>query len=58
MSRKKDKAQMKQLKKDLKAAEQNYVSGVRTSNYRLLKLALLMVILAIVVAFAYGRIQI
>jgi len=50
MSRKEDMAHIVQLKKDLKAAD-------KTRNYRLLELTLVMILLAIVAAFMYGRIQ-
>ncbi len=43
-------AEIKTLKKDLKAAN-------RARDTRLLKLALIMLILAVVAAFIYGRIQ-
>lgn len=58
MSGKQEKAQIEQLKRDLKAAKQNHASKVRASDYQLLKLALLMVVLVIVAAFIYGRIHI
>ena len=50
MNKKQVKTEIKVLKTNLKAANQ-------ASNTRLLKLALIMVILAIVAAFIYGRIQ-
>ena len=50
MNRKKVKTGIKALKKDLKAAN-------RASDTQLVKLALVMVILAIAAAFIYGRIQ-
>jgi len=58
MSLKRDKAQIEQLKSELKAAQHGYVSIVRASNFRLLKLTLVMVILAIITAFVHGLIQI
>ena len=51
MSRKRKKEQIKQLKTELKTAYQ-------ASNYRLIKLALLMAVLAIIAAYMYGRIHI
>lgn len=50
MNRDEVKTEIKGLKKVLKAAN-------RASDTRLLKLALIMVILAIAAAFIYGRIQ-
>lgn len=50
MNRTKVNAEIKALKRDLKAAN-------RASDTRLLKLALIMLILAVVAAFIYGRIQ-
>ena len=50
MSRKKKKVQIKQLQKDLKTA-------YRATDYRLLRLTLVMLILVIVAAYIYGRIQ-
>ena len=50
MSRKRKKEQIKQLKTELRAAYQ-------ASNYRLLKLALLMAVLAIIAAYMYGHIH-
>jgi len=58
MSRKQKKAQIEQLEGELKAAQHGYVAKVRASDFRLLKLALVMVILAIIAAFVHGRIQI
>jgi uncharacterized membrane protein len=49
MSRRQTTSQIKQLKEELKAAN-------RTTDARLLKLVLIMVILAAVAAFIYGRI--
>ena len=50
MNRKKAKGKIKELTAELKVAN-------RASDARLLKLALVMVILAVVAAFIYGRIQ-
>lgn len=50
MSRKRTTVQIKQLKDELKAAN-------RAMDARLLKLVLIMVILAAVAAFIYGRIS-
>ena len=50
MNRKKIKAEIKELKKGLKADR-------RASDARLAKLALILVIIALVAAFMYGRIQ-
>jgi len=50
MNRKEARTQIKELKKELKAVN-------RADDARLLKLALVMVILVIVAAFIYGRIQ-
>jgi len=58
MSGKQEKAQIEQLKRDLKAAKQNRASKVLGRNYRLLKLAVVMLIVVIVAAFIYGRIHI
>ncbi len=51
MSRKRKKEQIKQLKTELKTTYQ-------ASNYRLIKLALLMAVLAIIAAYMYGHIHI
>ena len=51
MSRKRKKEQIKQLKTELKTTYQ-------ASNCRLLKLALLMAVLAIIAAYMYGHIHI
>jgi len=58
MSIKQEKAQIEQSKRDLKAAKQNHASKVLVRNYRLLKLAVVMLIVVIVAAFIYGRIHI
>ena len=50
MNRKEIKAEIKGLKKGLKQAD-------RARNGRLFKFALVMVIIAVVAAFVYGRIQ-
>ena len=50
MNRKKAKTEIRELKKDMKAAN-------RATDARLVKLALILVILAMVAAFIYGRIQ-
>lgn len=50
MNKKEAKTKIKELKKGVKVAK-------RASDARLLKLALVMVILIIVAAFVYGRIQ-
>ena len=50
MNRKKAKTEIKALKKGLKATK-------RVSDARLIKLALILVILAMVAAFVYGQIQ-
>lgn len=57
MSREKDKTQIGRLKADLKDARQAYIAKVRASDYRLLKLTLLMLVLLIVAGFLTGRIQ-
>ena len=44
------KIQIKQMKKDLRTASQ-------TNDFRLLKLVLVMIVLLLVAAFVYGRIQ-
>ena len=58
MSGKQEKSQIEQLKRDLKTAKQNRDSKVLVRNYRLLKLAVVMLIVVIVAAFIYGRIHI
>ena len=58
MSGKQEKSQIEQLKRDLKTAQQNRASKVLVRNYRLLKLAVVMLIVVIVAAFIYGRIHI
>ncbi len=50
MNRQKAKTEIKALKKELKAAK-------RASDSRLIKLALVLVMLAMAAAFVYGRIQ-
>jgi hypothetical protein len=50
MSTRQIKNQMKQLREELKAAN-------RSHDGRLLKLAFVMIILAVIAAFMYGRIQ-
>lgn len=50
MSRKQTKKEIEQLKDQLKATN-------KASDFRLLKMALVMVILAIIAAFMHGRIQ-
>ena len=50
MNRKQAKIQIKQMKKDLKAVSQ-------ANDSRLLKLVLVMIMLLLVAAFVYGRIQ-
>ena len=50
MSVKEAKYQIKQLKDQLKATN-------KANDFRLVKLALVMVILAVIAAFVYGRIQ-
>ena len=58
MSTKQDKQQIQQLKSELKFAEQTHASRLRDRDLRLLKLAMIMVILAMIAGFIYGRIQI
>ena len=58
MSGKQEKSQIEQLKRDLKTAKQNLDSKALVRNYRLLKLAVVMLIVVIVAAFIYGRIHI
>lgn len=58
MSIRRDKEQVQQLKSELRAAKQGYTSRVRASDLRLVKLALVMVILAIIAALVHGRIHI
>jgi len=50
MSRKQTKKEIEQLKDQLKATNQ-------ANDFRLLKMALVMVMLAIIAAFMHGRIQ-
>ena len=50
MSIKADKEQLKQLKMSLRAAN-------RKNDYRLLRLALVMLILVLIAAYLYGKIQ-
>lgn len=57
MSGKQDKQQVEQLKSELKFAENSYASRARDRELRLLKLTLIMVILALIAGFIYGRIQ-
>jgi hypothetical protein len=58
MSTKQDKQQIQQLKSELKFAQETHASRVRDKDFRLLKLAMVMVILAMIAGFVYGRIQI
>jgi len=58
MSTKQDKQQIQRLKSELKFAEETHASRVRDRDLRLLKLALIMVILAAIAGVIYGRIQI
>ena len=57
MSRKEDKTRVNELQTNLKQAQKDYVSTVRASDYRLLKLALIMLVLAVIAGLVYGRIQ-
>lgn len=50
MSRKEQKYKIKNLKEELKAAN-------KANDFRLVKLTLLMIVLAVIAAFVYGRIQ-
>ena len=58
MSTRQDKQQIEQLKSELKFAQETHASRVRERDLRLLKLAMAMVILAMIAGFVYGRIQI
>ncbi|MBN2456344.1 MAG: hypothetical protein JXB29_07415 [Sedimentisphaerales bacterium] len=58
MDIKQDKAHIQQLKKDLKAAKEKDSLNRVLGNYRLLKLAFIMVLLAITAAFIYGKLNI
>lgn len=58
MSIRGDKEQIQQLKSELRAAKRGYISRVRASDVRLLKLTLVMVILAVIAALVHGRIHI
>jgi hypothetical protein len=58
MSTRQDRQQIQQLKSELKFAQETHASRLRDRDLRLLKLAMIMVILAMVAGFIYGRIQI
>jgi len=58
MNQEQDTTQIEQLKSELKAAKQDRISKLQARNFRLLKLTLIMIILAIIAAFVHGRIHI